>query len=65
MLKTAKDWILDELGVEMPEGELTGKWFFENRLPMIVECSRCEMTMALPSALIDEDGRIYCSHCGF
>lgn len=64
MLKTAKDWILDELGVEMPNGEINGKWFVENRLPMIVECSCCEMTMALPSALIDEDGRIFCSHCG-
>ena len=48
---------------KVPEGVINGGWFAERSLPMIVECSECEMTMALPSAIIDEDGYILCSCC--
>lgn len=63
MLRTAETWIFEEMGVEMPKGEINGAWFAENHLPMIVECSCCGMTMVLPSAMIAEDGTIYCSSC--
>ena len=43
--------------------EINGSWFSENGLPMIVECSCCGMTMALPSAMIDDDGHCFCSSC--
>lgn len=62
MLRTAETWILEEMGIEMPKGNINGSWFAENELPMIVECSCCGTTMALPSAMIDDDGFIFC-HC--
>ena len=42
---------------------VSGEWFAERRLPMIVACTCCEMTMALPSAMVDDDGYIFCSSC--
>lgn len=63
MMRTAETYLKEELNIEMPKGEINGSWFAENRLPMIVECSCCGMTMALPSAMIDEDGCIYCPNC--
>ena len=63
MMRTAERYIFEEMGVEMPKGEINGYWFAENHLPMIVECSYCGMTMALPSAMIDDDGTIYCHSC--
>ena len=41
----------------------SGEWFAEQGLPMIVECTCCRMTMALPTAFIDDDSYIYCSTC--
>ena len=43
--------------------EVSGGWFAERGLPMIVECSCCCMTMALPCAEIDDEGYIHCSSC--
>lgn len=63
MMRTAKTWIWEEMGIEMPKGTINGKWFAENNLPMIVECSCCGTTMALPNAMIDEEGEIYCTSC--
>ena len=62
-MKTAEQYLKDEMNIEMPKGEINGKWFAENGLPMIVECTCCGMTMALPSAMIDKEGRIFCSQC--
>jgi hypothetical protein len=63
MMRTAETYLKEEMNIEMPQGEINGKWFAENGLPMIVECTCCGMTMALPSAMIAEDGSIYCSTC--
>ena len=63
MMRTAKRYIFEEMGVEMPKGEINGSWFSENGLPMIVKCSCCGMTMALPSAMVDDDGHCFCSSC--
>lgn len=62
-MKSFKDFILDEYNLKMPEGNISGAWFAEHRLPMIVRCACCEMTMASPSAWVDEDGYAYCSDC--
>ena len=62
-LRTAKQWIKEELNIEMPEGDINGEWFTENNLPMIVHCTCCEMTMALPSAMINNEGEIFCQNC--
>lgn len=48
---------------EMPEGSVDAGWFIERDLPMIVECSCCGMTMALPNAYIDDEDYIYCMNC--
>ena len=63
MLRTAEKYILEDLGVEMPKGQINGEWFAENDLPMVVSCTCCGSTMILPSALIDEEGCCYCSSC--
>lgn len=63
MLRTAEKYIWEEMGEEMPKGEIPASWFAEQGLPMIVECTYCGMTMALPSALVDDDGNCYCHGC--
>ena len=61
-MKTIKNF-LAENDIIMPEGTINGRWFAEHDLPMIVSCTCCGMTMALPSAYVDEDGYTYCSGC--
>ena len=63
MMRTAETWIFEEMGVEMPKDNIPGSWFAENALPMIVRCTCCDTSMALPSAMIDDDGTIYCPFC--
>lgn len=63
-MKTFRAYILDEFGIEVPHDNIPGTWFSENDIPMVVSCTCCGMTMASPSALIDEDGCCYCSSCG-
>ena len=62
-MRTAEQYILEEMGIEMPEGEISGRWFVENNLPMIVQCTCCGMTMALPSVMVDDEGKIFCNSC--
>ena len=50
-------------GIEVPEGNISGEWFSKHCYPMVVRCSCCEMTMAIPSAWIDDEGYTYCSDC--
>ena len=61
--KTTDISFLAENDIIMPEGTINGAWFAEHDLPMIVSCTCCGMTMALPSAYVDEDGYTYCSGC--
>ena len=63
MMRTAETYLKEEMNIEMPKGEINGSWFAENDLPMIVCCTCCDTSMALPSAMIDDDGTIYCSSC--
>ena len=64
MLMTAKEYLKEYMGIEMPDGDIDGQWFVDNRVPMIVSCCECESTMALPSAMIDtKDGSIICHRC--
>lgn len=62
-MKTFRNFIKDEFGIEMPRGNISGKWFSENGLPMIVACTCCGMTMAAPSAWVDDDGQCFCGGC--
>ena len=62
-MKTFAEWLKENFNEELPSGEINGRWFAERGLPMIVSCACCDMTMALPSAMIDEDGYTVCSSC--
>lgn len=63
-MKSFIDWYKDASGgLEPPHGNISGEWFVENQLPMIVECTCCGSTMALPAAYIDEDDYTFCSAC--
>ena len=62
-MRSAQQFVFEEMGIQMPEGNIPNKWFAENYLPMIVKCTCCETSMALPSAVVDDDGTIYCHNC--
>jgi hypothetical protein len=62
-MRTFEQYIKDEFDIEMPKGDISDAWFAENGLPMIVACSCCEMTMASPSALVDDEGHCFCRIC--
>ena len=63
-MKTFKEWFEENYDEKMPTGTINGGWFADHDLPMIVSCCCCGTTMALPSALIDEDGCTVCNFCG-
>ena len=63
-MKTFEQWFKENYDEELPSGSLNGAWFAEHGLPMIVECTCCSTSMALPSALIDNDDYVYCTCCG-
>lgn len=62
-VRTAKQWIKEVLNIEMPSDTISGEWFANNHLPMIVRCTCCEMSMALPSAMVNDEGEIFCLSC--
>lgn len=62
-MKTFRNYILTERNLTMPKDNIPSSWFTENGFPMIVRCACCGMTMATPSAYIDEHGYTYCSDC--
>lgn len=57
------EYVKKELNVEMPKDNISGSWFYDNGIPMIVRCCCCDMTMASPSAWIDDEGYTYCADC--
>ena len=61
-MKTFYEYVRDR-GIEIPDGNISGEWFTKHGYPMVVRCACCEMTMASPSAWIDDDGYVYCSEC--
>ena len=62
-MKTFSKWLKENCNCEMPKGDIDAEWFISKGLPMVVECTCCQMTMALPSAYIDGNDNIYCSAC--
>ena len=63
MMRTAEQYIFEEMGIEMPKDEIPGDWFEENNLPMVVSCTCCGETMILFSGIVDEEGNIFCHNC--
>ena len=57
------DYIKNEMNLKLPKGTISGAWFSRNCLPMVVACCCCGMTMASPSAWVDEEGNTYCADC--
>lgn len=63
-MKTAERYLSEDLGLDYPKTPVvSGKWFSDNGLPMIVSCTCCGMTMALPNAYINNEGECFCSSC--
>lgn len=62
MMKFSK-WLKATSGENMPKGEINGEWFARRGLPMVVACTCCSSTMALPSAYIDGNCQCYCRDC--
>ena len=62
-MKSFKEYIEQKWNVKVPEGNISGEWFQKNSIPMVVRCSCCDMTMASPSAWVDEDGYTFCGSC--
>lgn len=63
-MKTFHQWYKEVSGKDISEQKIfSGEWFAERGLPMIVECTCCRATMALPTAFIDEEDYLYCSTC--
>lgn len=62
-MKSFKEYFEENWNEKLPEKVINGAWFSEHGFPMIVTCTDCGMTMALPNAYVDEDGYIYCSQC--
>lgn len=58
-----RKYVENKMKIEMPRGNISGEWFYNNNLPIVVECCCCGMTMASPSAWIDEEGYVYCGTC--
>lgn len=62
-MKTFEQYIKDKFQLDFPKGNVPGTWFTENGFPIVVRCTCCDMTMVIPSALIDDDGYTYCADC--
>lgn len=63
-LTSVHNYLIQKMDIEMPHDTIPGTWFRDNGLPMIVACTCCGMTMALPGGWVDYDtGEIYCSGC--
>ena len=64
-MKTFQNWFSENYPNEkFPKGNINSQWFADHDIPTIAFCIRCGALMALPSALIDEKGRVFCSVCG-
>ena len=62
-MKTFEKWLEDNYGEKLPQGHVPFEWFMARRLPPIVSCTCCDMTIGLPRAIVAEDGSIYCPSC--
>jgi hypothetical protein len=62
-MKTAKEYILEKRGIEIPSEKVSAEWYIDHDIPMIVACRCCEMTMLVHSAMVDDDGYAYCGSC--
>ena len=58
-----RQYVESHMNIKVPRGNISGAWFAENGLSMVVACSCCGMTMASPSAWVDDQGFAYCSEC--
>lgn len=57
-----KEWANKEIGEEVPKHNI-GDYIICHGLPMVVSCTCCGSTIALPSAWINENDEIFCSAC--
>ena len=42
-MKTFQKWFEANRSEEFPEGDINGSWFVEHNIPMVVQCTCCDM----------------------
>lgn len=62
-MQNFKEYVESHGYEKVPKGNIPGAWFQKNGLPMVVACYHCGMTMASPTAMIDEQGFAFCPTC--
>lgn len=62
-MKRFEKWFEDNYNEKLPEGRIPYGWFVNHSLPLTARCNCCEGTMALPNAIVAEDGHLYCPSC--
>lgn len=62
-MRTVKQYILEEMGIEMPKGEIPESWFKENNLPKEIYCACCGIKMELQLAMVEDGGLVFCKKC--
>ena len=62
-MKSFKEYVEENFNIKMPEGNISGEWCMKSSLPMGVKCTCCEMTMASPTAWVDDEGYTFCGEC--
>ncbi len=55
--------VMEEHGIDMSAEVWSEEDFQKARLPMVVQCRSCTMTMGFPSCSVDGEGYTYCSDC--
>lgn len=62
-MKTFQEWFKANRSEEFPEGDINGSWFVEHNIPMVVQCTCCDMTLCVVNAHIDNYGNTFCGSC--
>lgn len=63
-MQTFQQWFKENFPDEtIPTGIIGMDWFASHGIPAIVSCSCCQTTMIILSAMVDEDGGIFCPSC--
>ena len=64
-MKTGRQWC-EEHGLDTSKGSVSGAEFDRLRIPMVVRCTGCEMSMTIlsPSVRVDDRDYVWCKECG-
>jgi len=55
--------VLAERGVDVTAPTIPAEEFSRVGLPLVVACTGCDTTMAMPCAMVDDLNRCWCDDC--